>query len=369
MSAHRGLPVFLFALLIPIGCGKTSEPLVIPTPPAALRVPELPPVPPLPEWPADPPTADKIALGTKIFFDVRLSGHGKINCDACHGHNVNFQDNLRGGVPDRSYPSDRPVLPRNSTSLYNLVYAPVFRWDGSHTDLVEVMAFPFSEANMNLGTDVPSAQVGLKQKLTTEVPGYVAEFRAVFGADIKALPVEEVWRLTGRALAAFVRLAVSRDAAFDRWNAGDDQAMTASAVRGLQIFRTRGRCIACHSGPFFTDFGYHNLSTALPDKDGNRPDEGRALISGKEADRGAFLTPTLRGTYDSAPYFHDGSGASLRHVLRHFSSAAVHADPNHDPLFGTTIPLSDDDIDDLVEFMGALRGQPVTGIEPPTTFP
>lgn len=364
MSAHRSLPIVLFALL---GCSSPPDPPAMP--PAGLRAPELPPVPPLPEWPADPPTPAKVSLGTQIYFDVRLSGHGHINCLACHAYNTNFQDNLAGGVPDRSYPSDRPVLPRNTLSFYNIVYAPVFRWDGSHTDLAEAMAFPFSEPNMNLGTDVPSAQLGLKQRLTVDVPGYVALFQTAFGVDIRALPADQLWRLTGRALAAFVRLAVSRDSAFDRWNSGDDQAMSAAAVRGLTVFRGRGRCLGCHSGPLFTDFGFHNISSSLPGPDGKRADEGRALISGREADRGAFLTPTLRGSYDTAPYLHDGSAASLREVLRHLSSAAVTADPNHDRFFDTPITLTDDDIDDLVEFLRALRGQPVTSIVEPTALP
>ena len=366
MSGHYRLPVFLLALL---GCGSADGPPVTPAPPAGLRVPELPAVPPLPEWPADPPTPVKVDLGAKLFFDRRLSGHGLMNCDSCHSYITGFQDNLRGGVPDRSYPNDLPTLPRNTPSFYNIVYAPVLRWDGSHTDLVEAMAFPFSEPNMNLGSDVPSAQVELKQRLTVALPGYVAEFRSVFGSDISALPAAEVWRLAGRALAAFVRLAVSRDAPFDRWNAGDDQAMSAAAVRGLALFRGPGRCLGCHSGPLFTDFGFHNLSTSPPGKDGKRADEGRALISGRKEDGGAFLTPTLRGSYDTAPYFHDGSVASLRGVLHHLSSAAVTADPNHDPFFNTPITLSDDQIDDLVEFLTALRGEPVTSITPPETFP
>ena len=367
MSARCILPVFVLALL---ACGNAEVPPPAPVPPATgLRIPELPPVPPLPEWPSDPPTLAKARLGSQLFFDRRLSGHGKTTCDACHGHNTNFQDNLRGGVPDRSYPNDYPVLPRNAPSLYNLVYAPVFRWDGSHTDLVAVLAFPFSEPNMNLGTDVKSAQLGLKLRLTVDAPGYIAEFQSAFGVDISALPGDQVFSLVGRALAAFLRLAVSRDAAFDRWNAGDDQAMTPAAVRGLALFRGRGRCLACHSGPLFTDFGFHNLSTSPPDKDGKRLDEGRALVSGQEADRGAFLTPTLRSAYDTAPYFHDGSVGSLRGVLRHLSSAAVTTDPHHDPVFNTPITLSDDELDELVEFLGALRGQPVTTIEPPTTFP
>ena len=364
MSGPRYVPLVLLALL---GCAGAEAPAPAPT--QLLRAPEFPPVPALPDWSADPPSAAKMKLGAALFFDQRLSGHGRTSCDPCHNHLTNFQDNLSGAVPDRSYPNDQPVLPRNTPSLFNIVYAPILRWDGELKDLADAMVFPFSEPNMNLGLDVPSAQHGLKQRLTTDFPGYVSEFQSAFAADIRSLPPEQVWRLAGRALAAFIRQAVSRDAAFDRWNAGDDSAMSPDAVRGLALFRGSGRCVACHSGPFFTDFSFHNLSTSPPRPDGTRADEGRALISKQETDRGAFLTPTLRGAYDTWPYFHDGSVLSLRGVLRHLSSAAVTLDPNHDRLFDENLVLSNSDIDDLIEFLKALRGQPVSDISPPTTFP
>ena len=361
-------PLALLALLAPIApialavvllsaCGKGESQSTSGSPaPASLRVPALGPVPDLPQWADDPPTPEKTQLGAYVFFDVRLSGSGHTSCDACHGHQVFFQDNLPTATPDRSYPSDTPKLHRNTLSFYNIVYAPVLRWDGSHTDLVDAMAFPFSEANMNLGADVPSAQVGLKKRLTTDVPAYLPLFQKAFGEDLTKLDPPAVWRLTGRALRAFVRKAVSRDSAFDRWNAGDDTAMSDAAVRGLGLFQGKGRCLACHSGPFLTDFSFHNLSTSPPGPGGARADEGRSLISKKDEDRGKFLTPTLRQAYMTEPYFHDGAAPSLRNVLAHLNSAKVTADPNHDAVFDAPLGLADGEVDDLVELMGAMRG-------------
>lgn len=143
-------------------------------------------------------------------------------------------------------------------------------------------------------------------------------------------------------------------APFDRWNAGDDGAMSAAAVRGLELFRGEARCIGCHSGPFFSDFDFHNLSVSPPRADGSRADEGRFLVTHREEDRGKFLTPTLRAAWDTAPYFHDGSADRLLDVVAHFSSPEVRADPNHDALVDQ--PLSPDQMDDLVTFMKALRG-------------
>ena len=332
-----------------------------------LRVPELPPVPPLPVSADDPPTAAEISLGSALYVDTRLSGSGHTACASCHGYQTAFQDNLTLPVPDRSYPNNTPTLPRNTSSFYNIVFAPIMRWDGSQTDLVSAMAAPWAEPNMNLGTDLPSAQPVLAQRLTVTAPNYVPLFQQAYGQDITTLTPAQVWTLAGRALAAFVREAVSQDSAFDRWNAGDDSAMSASAVAGLAVFRGKGRCIACHSGAFFADFSFHNLSTSPPEPDGGRADEGRADVTGNVADEGFFLTPTLRGVYDTAPYYHDGSQGGLFNVLDFLNGSAVTVDPAHDAVFDTPLGLTADDETNLVAFLEALRGAPVTVV--PATPP
>jgi len=144
--------------------------------------------------------------------------------------------------------------------------------------------------------------------------------------------------------------------------------MSASAVAGLGVFRGKGHCIYCHSGPFFTDFSFHNISSSPPGPDGKRADEGRYDVTGVEADRGKFLTPTLRGTYDTAPYFHDGQQPGLLSVLDHLNGPDVTADPNHDTLFDTPLGLTTDDETNLIAFVTALRGAPVT-ITPPASLP
>lgn len=343
--------------------------------PAALRVPELGPVPPLTAPEGDALTQEKIQLGADLFFDVRLSGSGHTSCNSCHVSLTNWQDSLPRSAPDRSYPSDEPMTGRNTPSFMNVLYAPVVRWDGSHTDLVEALALPFAEPNMNTARlpsgsaaiDVGPAQQSFYQKVTGDFPGYIQRYSDAFGVDITQAPPGDVWRLTGRAIRAFLSLASSRDAPFDRWNAGDDAAMDASAVRGLELFRGKGKCISCHSGPFFTDFGFHNLSISAPDAGGVRPDEGRYLVSGQPEDKGKFLTPSLRQVYDTGPYFHDGSRGSLRDVLHFFASPEVTADPNHDPLFSTPLDLNDAEINDLIAFLKALRGAPMAPLPTPQT--
>lgn len=90
---------------------------------------------------------------------------------------------------------------------------------------------------------------------------------------------------------------------------GDRSALSAEEQGGLQLFRGKANCVACHVGPNFTDEHFHNSGVAW--RDGRFQDEGRFAVTGK-ADRGAFKTPTLREIARTAPYMHDGSLARLR---------------------------------------------------------
>lgn len=358
--------------LLAAACGDSKAPAgATPDAGATLRFADLPPVPALPEWQDDPATDEKAALGRTLFYDSRLSRTGNTHCGNCHVALTWFQDNLPRAVPDRSYPSDKPKTERHTPSLLNLVYAPIFRWDGSHDDLFEVLAFPFSEANMDLGEDVPSAQAELRERLTEDHPGYVARFKAAFDQDLTKLDAKAIWSLTGRALAHFLRRAVSQNSAFDRYNAGDDTALNEQEVSGLSLFRGKARCVTCHNGPFFTDYQFHNISSELPTEGGLREDEGRFLVTGKDADKGKFLTPSLRNCYDTAPYFHDGTLNGLSDVIMHFASSAATADPLHDPAADAPPTLTDAEVKDIRAFLRSLRGEQLDleTLAPPRSFP
>ncbi len=374
--------VLLIALGL-IACGgEDSSDLDIPVDPVTgLRIAALPPVPPLPEWPDNPPSEAKKELGRILFNDGRLSGSGTAVCGVCHLAITKFQSAAPRDTPDRSYPNLTPVLHRNAPSLLNVVYAPMMRWDGSHfTDVYDMMSLPFAEANMNLSglgpehgeeVDVEGAQAVMFDKLTVEIPGYVDLFQEAFAVDIRSLSEEEVFRLVGKAIAVYLRVAVARDAEFDAWNAGDDDAIDDAAKRGAMLFMGKANCIACHSGPFMSDFKFHNISTSPPNEDGNRDDEGRFLATGEEADRGAFLTPMLRGAAGTSPYFHDGRYAGFRAAIEFKMSAQARVDPLHDPIIATVPPLSDDEINDLVRFIVSMDGAdiPFDDLRGPESFP
>jgi cytochrome c peroxidase len=219
--------------------------------------------------------------------------------------------------------------------------------------------------------DVPAAQKKLHAKLTQEIPGYVALFQGAFGEDITQATAEDVWLLAGKALATYIRIAVSRDSAFDAWNAGDEDAMNASAKRGFSLFVGEGRCASCHSGPMFSDFDFHNLSLLKRDDAGNPIDTGREHVTGDPEDLGAFLTPSLRRVNKSSPFFHDGSQAILGRVLEHHAGPASRTDPNHDPILDEIPSLDIEQIGDLIQFLKALAGKPIADefLALPVTLP
>ncbi|MCE9575357.1 MAG: hypothetical protein K8W52_19555 [Deltaproteobacteria bacterium] len=348
-------------------------------PATGLRIAALPPVPALPDWPDNPPTEDKKALGRMLFNDMRLSGSGRTVCGNCHLQTTAFQSGGPLDSPDRSFPAITPTLHRHTPSLLNLVYAPMARWDGAHfTDIPDLMVLPFAEPNMNLSKlavsagdeiDVPAAQANLQRALTVDIPGYAPLFQQAFGEDITTATPARTWRLAGLAMAVYIRIAVSRDSDFDAWNAGDDAAISDAAKRGAVLFTGKAKCVLCHSGPLLSDFKFHNVSTSVPDASGQRPDDGRFLVTGVEEDRGAFLTPMLRSAARTSPYLHDGSQVSIAKVIEHFTSASGQADPLND--LNLLEPLSQGEIDDLVQFIKSLDGAPIpiADLAPPPTLP
>lgn len=359
-----------------------NTPVYTVDPKTGLRASAFGPVPPLPVWEDNPSTEAKKELGRALFTDPRLSGSGKTSCPTCHFSINEFQSATPLDLPDRSYPNLTPSLSRHTPSLLNVVYAPMMRWDGAYfTDVYDMGVLPLAEANMNTGLslpadqveelDIPASQAALYTKLTETFPGYIAAYKAAFDQDISQLSAEQVWRLTGMAIATYLRVAVSRDAPFDRWNAGDDNAIDASAIRGFALFEGKARCVGCHSGPFFSDFAFHNVSTSLPLDDGTRPDEGRFRVTQAEKDRGAFLTPGLRSVAMTSPYYHDGSETGLAPVIRRKLGQGYAIDPDRDELLNNIPALSDAEIDDLVAFLKSLTGEPVSpaDLAPPQSYP
>ena len=240
----------------------------------------------------NPMTPEKVALGRQLFFDERLSGDGSRSCYSCHVCEKGLTDGLSKAVG-----AFNKQLPRSSPTLWNIGYHKEFYWDGRSPSLEKQAMAAWTGANMGAKADEIAAKLNGLQD-------YRSQFQKVFGSD--ATPDNIV-----KAIAAYERTLISGDTAWDRYRAGDTSAMDQSAVQGWNVFQAI-KCTNCHDGVLFTDQQYHNVGIGMDQKE---PDVGRFKVTNKPEDTGAFKTPTLRDIAQSAPYFHDGSAATLEEAL------------------------------------------------------
>lgn len=271
---------------------------------------------PVPE--DNPVTAERIDRGRELFFDTRLSRDRTIACASCHD-------------PERAFSDGRPVAigvfnrvgRRSAPALVNRGYGRSFFWDGRAATLEDQVLQPIQDPNeMDMTLPEVSARVGI--------------------------PIEEV----SRSLASFVRSLLSGDSPFDRFINGDRSALTTEQQSGLQLFRGKANCTACHVGPTFSDERFHNTGVAW--RSGRLLDEGRSAVTGRVDDRGAFKTPTLREVARTAPYMHDGSVLTLSDVVEFYDkggSTNAGLDPELRPLHLTAVEK-----DAIVSFLHALNG-------------
>ena len=244
----------------------------------------------------NPLTADRIALGRRLFFDRRLSADGRVSCGSCHRPERAFS----GGVT-RSRGVHGRQGTRNAPALVNRAYGKAFSWDGHSSSLERQVLRPFERSDE---LDIPMAV--LTARLRAD-----ATYRDLFARTFGSPPSADD---AARALASFVRAQRFGDAPFDRYQWGDEGALGDDAKRGLEIFRGGGNCATCHLSPTFTDEAFHNTGVSW-----GSVDLGRFHVTGSDADRGAFKTPTLRELARTAPYMHDGSLRTLEAVVDFYS--------------------------------------------------
>jgi len=284
----------LLSLTLVVGCSSHNAPEV-----AGEFTPELQPLPqPLTTYepmtiPVDNPMSpEKVALGRQLFFDERLSVDGTRSCYSCHV----CEHGLTDGLP-KAIGAGNKQLTRSSPTLWNIGYQKEFYWDGRSPSLEKQALAAWTGANMGAKAEEIVTKINALQ-------GYKAQFQQVF--QTYATPDNVV-----KAIAAYERTIISGNTAWDRWKAGDQSALSASAVRGWNIFQAI-KCNNCHDGVLFTDQQYHNVGIGMDQKE---PDVGRFKVSNKPEDTGAFKTPTLRDIANTAPYFHDGSAKTLEDAV------------------------------------------------------
>jgi len=301
----------------------------------------LPPVP----IPADnPPTAETIALGKRLYYDPVLSQDRTVSCATCHDPRDSFADGKRvaTGVGGKTGT-------RNSPSVLDAAYYTTQFWDGRAPDLEHQAEGPVQNP-VEMAETIPAVE----RRLNAD-PTYRAEFEKAFG------PGPVTFDKVEKAIASFERTILVGDSPFDRWFYGHQQnAISAAAKRGFEVFRRadKGNCATCHTVgdryALFTDNKFHNIGVGVVNE---RPtDPGRFAVTRNPADLGAFRTPSLRNVALTAPYMHDGSLKTLKDVVD-FYVGGGNSNEHLDPSMKSLDSLTGRDRADLVEFLKSLTGK------------
>jgi cytochrome c peroxidase len=383
---------------------------------------------------------DAARLGKRLYFDPGYSGplgvynvaqingalgdendEGKIACNNCH-------DLGQSGVDRRSHPNATSLgasyTARNAPTVINAAYSLWQFWDGRADSLwSQALAPPEGPSECN-GSRLAVAHVLFDH--------YRDDYDRIFAEPLPAaLATDQVFELRGKpgdaafddlspedqatinviygnfgkAIAAFEQRLVStafEPSPFDRFMAGDEDAMSPAAVRGARLFVGRAGCAECHGGPMLSDFAFHNIGVPQTGEHVPPSDNGRStgideitasLVPGSQYDftrqgalsdhhddthlaplmaggglagttmarttDGQFKTPSLRNVAKTAPYMHDGAYATLWDVVNHYNFGGATG-----PYAGTKDPalapllLTDAELGDLVEFLRALDDGP-----------
>ncbi len=293
------------------------------------------PFPPLNEPEDNPTTPEKVALGRLLFFDPVLSEKNDVACATCHQPDRGLSDGRSTSIGTSGNP-----VPRNAPTLWNVGYVGNLFWDGRVQSLEAQALFPLTNPDEMGDADTDALVAEL-----AAYPEYAALFAAAFPGEPMGLAQVE------KALAAFQRTLISNDSPFDRYAAGDLDALTPSQRRGLELFRsTKTRCVECHMFPTFSSESFRVIGVASDDV-------GRAAVF-ENGLVGSFKTPTLRNVALTAPYMHNGSLATLAEVIDFYADGGgrVRGVENMD-LLVQKIELSAQERADLTAFLMALTDE------------
>ena len=284
--------------------------------------------------PADNPSSpEKIELGKQLFHDPRLSSTGTVSCASCH-------NTMLGGEDNRSHSMgvQAQLGGRSAPTVWNSAFNKVQFWDGRAASLEEQAAGPVTspvEMGMKNWDDVTALLKG--------IPGYQVAFKEAFGES--SISKDKVTK----AIAAYERTLITPNSHYDKFVGGDKSALSPQQVRGMEKVAELG-CTSCHSGAAFNGAGSFQKFPVIADgyleaKYHFTKDKGVAEVSKKSEDEHFFKVPTLRNIALTAPYFHNGSVATLDDAVKIMAKVQLNKE------------LSKDETSDIVAFLNSLTGE------------
>lgn len=387
-------------------------------------------------------------LGQMFFWDTQFSGQilvqgnrttspinfsagqeKRIACVTCHVPSAGWADNV-------TKPNDVSLganfTSRNTPTVLNTAKNTYSLWDGASDTLWGVARPPIEGAPHNFHRYGVAYAICNSNATIGDNTGGEADYRgrytAIFGApdctntgtapssgnSYKATfdtmsstqqgTINLIFANFGKAIAAYERLLVSKNSAFDQWANGNENAMTVAQKRGLKIFIGKGNCVRCHSGSNFSDGSFHNLGVPQVGGFSGSNDQGRSdgvsalfdstksapfntasvynddpsvnrvsslsVSTSAASDVGKFKTPTLRSVNKTAPYFHNGTFSNLWDVVNFYNFAGDAGNfPGTKDTILTTRHMTNEEMEDLVNFLKALEGEALSDSLTKTNLP
>jgi cytochrome c peroxidase len=275
----------------------------------------------------EPLTAARVSLGRRLFFETRLSQDGDMSCNTCHEVGAYGTD----GKPISTGHKGQ-LGQRNAPTVYNAAGYFAQFWDGRARTVEEQAKGPL----------LNPVEMGMRDEphviaVLAAVPEYRSAFKLAFPEDAAPLTLDNV----ARALGAFER-KLTTPGRWDKYLQGDKTALTSGEKEGLRTFLNVG-CMVCHTGAYLGGSMFERAGVVEPWP--NQKDRGRAAVTGSESDAMMFKVPTLRNVAKTAPYFHDGSVATLPEAVRMMGKHQL------------GLELSEQETTAIVTWLGSLTGE------------
>lgn len=289
-----------------------------------------------------------VILGKMLFFDPKLSKSNQISCSTCHDPEMGWTDRRRVGLGH-----DHLQGARNTMSLFNIADRTSFFWDGRAESLEKQLREPIAAHN-EMAMNLDSVVVKLNK-----IEGYKPLFKDAYGSE------KITFDGIAKALASFQITIKNQPSRFDKFIDGAHDALTEQEIYGMHIFRTKARCMNCHSGKNLTDESFHNIGLTYYKR--KYEDLGRYEITKLPEDVGKFKTPGLRDLLITRPWMHNGLFDNLEGVVNMYNSGMHMIDPTEeqkkaDGLYPVTdellkpLNLTPEEKKALVAFLESLSG-------------
>lgn len=308
-------------------------------PVAASAFEALPKKPPIPS--ANPVTPAKVELGKQLYFDPRLSRDGTVSCNSCHNVMAGGDDNRPNSVGIKGQHGGR-----SAPTVWNSAFMSVQFWDGRAKSLEEQAKGPLTNP-IEMGMENHAAVISRIKN----IPGYVEGFKKAFPGS-KDIDIDQV----AMAIATYERTLITPDSPFDLYLKGNKKALSAAAVRGMNLVQSVG-CTSCHSGPNFAGpaalpegTGFYQKFPTYPGSAYDKQydllsDEGRGGVTKNAAEKHFFRVPTWRNVALTAPYMHNGKVPNLPEAVRVMAKTQLNKE------------LKEEEVSDIVAFLTSLSGK------------